>query len=60
MALNNGDYVVVRLNGVNEADAALSDEEKLNIRRFPASRMGQQDFAAFRQKLQAEAKIERF
>ena len=60
MALNNGDYVVVRLNGVNEADAALSDEEKLNIRRFLASRMGQQDFAAFRQKLQAEAKIERF
>jgi len=60
VALNNGDYVVVRLNGVNEADAALSDEEKLNIRRFLASRMGQQDFAAFRQKLQAEAKIERF
>ncbi len=60
VALSNGDYVVVRLNGVNEPETALSDEEKLNFRRFLASRVGQQDFAAFRQKLQAEAKIERF
>ena len=60
VALSNGDYVVVRLNGVNEPEAALSDEEKLNFRRFLASRVGQQDFAAFRQKLQAEAKIEKF
>lgn len=60
VALSNGDYVVVRLNGVNEPEAALSDEEKLNFRRFLASRVGQQDFAAFRQKLHAEAKIEKF
>ncbi|EWC39892.1 peptidylprolyl isomerase [Pseudomonas stutzeri] len=60
VALGNGDYVVVRLNGVNEPETALTDEEKLNYRRFLASRMGQQDFAAFRQKLQAEAEIERF
>ncbi|WP_104097621.1 SurA N-terminal domain-containing protein [Stutzerimonas kunmingensis] len=60
VALSNGDYAVVRLNGVNEPEAALTDEEKLNYRRFLASRVGQQDFAAFRQKLQAEAEIERF
>lgn len=33
VALGNGDYVVVRLNGVNEPETALSDEEKLNYRR---------------------------
>ncbi|WP_213574378.1 SurA N-terminal domain-containing protein [Stutzerimonas kunmingensis] len=60
VALSNGDYAVVRLNGVNEPEAAMTDEEKLNYRRFLASRVGQQDFAAFRQKLQAEAEIERF
>ncbi|WP_313226208.1 SurA N-terminal domain-containing protein [Stutzerimonas chloritidismutans] len=60
VALSNGDYAVVRLNGVNEPEAALTDEEKLNYRRFLASRVGQQDYAAFRQKLQAEAEIERF
>lgn len=60
VALSNGDYAVVRLNGVNEPEASLSDEEKLNFRRFLASRMGQQDFAAFRQELQAQAEIERF
>ncbi|ESQ97639.1 peptidyl-prolyl cis-trans isomerase [Stutzerimonas chloritidismutans AW-1] len=60
VALSNGDYAVVRLNGVNEPEAALTDEEKLNYRRFLASRVGQQDFAAFRQKLQAEAEIEKF
>ena len=60
VALSNGDYVVVRLNGVNEPVPSLSDEEKLNYKRFLASRVGQQDFAAFRQKLQAKAEIERF
>ncbi len=60
VALSNGDYAVVRLNGVNEPEGALTDEERLNYRRFLASRVGQQDFAAFRQKLQGEAEIERF
>ncbi|MBU2011352.1 MAG: SurA N-terminal domain-containing protein, partial [Gammaproteobacteria bacterium] len=40
VALSNGDYAVVRLNGVNEPEAALTDEEKLNYRRFLASRVG--------------------
>ena len=60
VSLANGDYVLVRLNGVNEPQTALSAEEKQDYRRFLASRLGQQDFAAYRQKLQAEAKIERF
>ncbi len=57
--LPDGSLMVVRLNGVNEA-AAPTDEEKAQYRRFLASREGQQDFAAYRKQLVAEAKIERF
>ncbi|MBD9428119.1 SurA N-terminal domain-containing protein [Pseudomonas sp. PDM15] len=60
VSLNNGDYVVLRLDGVGQAKAELSEEEKVSYRRFLASRTGQQDFAAYRQQLQAEADIERF
>ncbi|WP_312975027.1 SurA N-terminal domain-containing protein [Stutzerimonas nitrititolerans] len=59
VTLASGDYVVVRLNGVSEPEGELSDEEKQNYRRFLASRSGQQDFAAYREKLHAEAKIEK-
>ncbi|HCS44472.1 MAG TPA: peptidylprolyl isomerase [Pseudomonas sp.] len=59
VTLADGSLVIVRLNGVNEA-AAPTDEEKAEYRRFLASRIGQQDFAAFRKQLEAEAKIERF
>jgi len=59
-SLDNGDYVVLRLKGVNEPEQALSDEERRNYRRFLASRIGQQDFESFRKKEQAEAEIERF
>jgi len=38
----------------------LADEEKAMYSRFLASRSGQQDFAAFRKQLEAEADIERF
>ncbi len=55
-----GDYVVIRLSGVNEPTAQLTDEEKQNYRRFLASRSGQQDFAAYRQMLQADAEVEIF
>ncbi|UVK91885.1 SurA N-terminal domain-containing protein [Pseudomonas atacamensis] len=57
--LPDGSLMVVRLNGVNEA-AAPTDEEKAQYRRFLASREGQQDFAAYRKQLEAEAEIERF
>ncbi|MVW77125.1 SurA N-terminal domain-containing protein [Pseudomonas xionganensis] len=60
VSLNNGDFVILRLNGVNQPEQALSEEEKAMYARFLASRSGQQDFAAFRQQLQSTADIERF
>ncbi|MDO9623875.1 MAG: SurA N-terminal domain-containing protein [Pseudomonas sp.] len=60
VSLGNGDFVVVRLNGVSEPQASLADEEKLMYSRFLASRSGQQDFAAFRKQLEAKADIERY
>ncbi|MHC8366168.1 SurA N-terminal domain-containing protein [Pseudomonas sp. ZT5P21] len=59
VTLADGSLVIVRLNGVNEA-AAPTEEEKAQYRRFLASRIGQQDFAAYRKQLEAEADIERF
>ena len=59
VTLPDGSLMIVRLNGVNEA-AAPTEEEKAQYRRFLASREGQQDFAAYRKQLEAEAKIERF
>jgi peptidyl-prolyl cis-trans isomerase D len=44
---------------VNEA-AAPTDEEKAQYRRFLASRIGQQDFAAYRKQLESEAEIKRY
>ena len=58
--LNNGDFVVIRLNGVNQSEEKLSEQEKAMYSRFLASRSGQQDFAAFRRQLEEKAKIERF
>ncbi|MFG3452901.1 SurA N-terminal domain-containing protein [Stutzerimonas stutzeri] len=60
VTLPNGDFVIVRLTGVSEPKADLSEEDKQNYRRFLASRSGQQDFAAYRQMLQADAEIETF
>ncbi|MFL1493177.1 SurA N-terminal domain-containing protein [Pseudomonas antarctica] len=55
----DGSLVIVRLNGVNEA-AAPTDEEKAQYRRFLASRIGQQDFAAYRKQLETKADIKKF
>ncbi|MGB4074908.1 SurA N-terminal domain-containing protein [Pseudomonas sp.] len=60
LSLSNGDFVIVRLNGVSQPEQALSDEDKAMYSRFLASRVGQQDFDAFRKQLQAQADIERF
>nr|WP_298174098.1 SurA N-terminal domain-containing protein [uncultured Pseudomonas sp.] len=60
LSLQNGDYVIVRLDGVSEPEKALSDEEKAMYSRFLASRSGKQDFSAFLKQLEAEADIERF
>lgn len=59
VTLAEGSLVIVRLNGVNEA-AAPTDEEKAQIRRFLASRVGQQDFAAYRKQLEEKADIKKF
>ena len=59
LTLADGSFVVVRLNGVNEAAAPTADE-KAQYRRFLASRAGQQDFAAYRAQLQSKAKITRY
>ncbi|AUF97165.1 peptidylprolyl isomerase [Pseudomonas sp. 02C 26] len=57
--LADGSLVVVQLRGVNEG-AAATDEEKQQIRRYLASRAGQQDFAAYRKQLAANAEITRY
>ena len=59
VTLADGGVVVLRLNGVNDA-VAPTDEEKASYRRFLASRVGQQDFAAYRKQLENEAKVERY
>ena len=60
IAARNGDFILIRLNGVNEPVIALSDEEKARYRNFMASRQGEQDFAAYQQQLQEKAEITRF
>jgi peptidyl-prolyl cis-trans isomerase D len=60
VTLNNGDYVVLRLDGVNAPQEALAEEELAMYRNFLASRAGQQDFATLRKQLEAKADIERF
>ena len=59
VTLADGSLVIVRLDGVNEA-AAPTEEEKAQYRRFLASRIGQQDFAAYRKLLESQAEIKRF
>lgn len=59
MVLRDGSLVVLQLKGVNEG-AAATDEEKQQIRRYLASRAGQQDFAAYRKQLEAKADITRY
>jgi peptidyl-prolyl cis-trans isomerase D len=59
VTLADGSLVVVRLNGVNEA-AAPTEEEKAQYRRYLASRVGQQDFAAYRKQLESQADIKKY
>ncbi|WP_423357416.1 SurA N-terminal domain-containing protein [Pseudomonas citronellolis] len=60
VTLGNGDYVLIRLNGVSEPSATLSDQEKAMYRQFLASRSGQEDFAAFRRQLSDKADVEKY
>ncbi|MFI8480968.1 SurA N-terminal domain-containing protein [Pseudomonas sp. NPDC078700] len=60
VSLASGDFTVIRLDGVSKQEQALTDEEKTTYRRFLASRIGQQDFAAYRKQLEAKADVERY
>lgn len=55
----DGSFVIVRLNGVNQA-APATDAEKTQYRRFLASREGRQDFESYQAQLQSAAKIEKY
>ncbi|QPN47115.1 SurA N-terminal domain-containing protein [Priestia aryabhattai] len=59
VVLADGSLVVLQLKGVSEG-AAASAEEKQQIRRYLASRAGQQDFAAYRKQLEGSADITRY
>ncbi|WP_459205217.1 SurA N-terminal domain-containing protein [Pseudomonas sp. MLB6B] len=59
VVLKDGSLVVVKLKGVNEG-AAATEEEKQQIARYLASRAGQQDFAAYRKQLEANADVTRY
>lgn len=59
VTLPNGNLLVLQLNSVNEA-AAPTEEEKVQYRRFLASRIGQQDFSAYRKQLENQADIKRY
>ncbi|WP_030140024.1 SurA N-terminal domain-containing protein [Pseudomonas fluorescens] len=59
VTLADGSVTVLRLNGVNEA-AAPTEAENTEYRRYLASRVGQQDFAAYRKQLESQADIKRF
>jgi len=60
VTLGSGDYALVRLVGVNEPEVKLSDDERAMYGRFLASRSGEQDYAAYLQKLKEEAEVERY
>mgnify|MGYP003461023532 FL=1 len=60
LSMRDGSFVLIRLNGVNEPAAALSDAELQNYRRVLASRIGNQDFTAYRRHLEDQAEVQRF
>lgn len=60
VALGNGDFVLLRLTGVSEPEQVVDANEVQMYQRFLASRAGQEDFAAYRTRLQRESDIERF
>jgi len=60
IALNSGQYAVVRLTGVNDGATDLTDEELDQYQQVLASRAGQVDFSALMHQLELDAKIERY
>lgn len=60
VSLGSGEYVLLRLTGVNDSPTPLNSEELAQYREILASRAGQVDFNALLQQLEVDAKIERF
>ena len=60
VSLSNGEYVLLRLTGVNDSPTPLNSEELAQYQEILASRAGQVDFNAMLQQLEVDAKIERF
>ncbi|NLY12488.1 MAG: peptidylprolyl isomerase [Gammaproteobacteria bacterium] len=58
--LSSGNYVLLRLTGVNDAATPLSSEELSQYQQILASRTGQVDFNAFMQQLEMDAKVQRY
>lgn len=58
--LSSGNYVLLRLTGVNDAATPLSSEELGQYQQILASRAGQVDFNAFMQQLEMDAKVQRY
>lgn len=58
--LKNGDFVVLRLEGVSTPEKSLTDQQRQDYKRLLGSRIGQQDFSAYMNSRRAQAEIERF
>ena len=60
VSLGNGEYVLLRLTGINDSPTPLNSEELVQYQEILASRAGQVDFDALMQQLELDAKVERF
>lgn len=60
VSLGNGEYVVLRLTGINDSPTPLNSEELVQYQEILASRAGQVDFDALMQQLELDAKVQRF
>ena len=60
VSLGNGEYVLLRLTGINDSPTPLNSEELAQYQEILASRAGQVDFDALMQQLELDAKVERF
>ncbi|MDY7219624.1 SurA N-terminal domain-containing protein [Denitrificimonas sp. JX-1] len=60
VSLNSGDYVLLRLTGVNDSPAPLDAQELAQYQQALAARTGQVDFDALLQQMELDAKVERF
>ncbi len=60
VSLSNGDYVLLRLTGVNDAAAPLNAAELAQYQQALGARIGQLDFEAMLLQSEMDAKVQRF